>query len=103
MEPNYSYHTDDSPCWVFICRGNEEEHRLQIGFSRTLPQMLAQSIGKSLLYYRQFPSLDDGLAHKLLLKNLSGDSLLQRILRTNAQLKNLLQEFRLPDENGSGQ
>ncbi|MDH6344301.1 hypothetical protein M2480_003188 [Parabacteroides sp. PFB2-12] len=99
MEVDCAYYNEASPCWVFIYREDEKAYRLQIGFSRGLPQMLAQSIGKTLLYYRQFPSTDDGLAHKLLLENLSSDSLHQRILRTNAQLNNLLQEFRLPDVN----
>ncbi|MDF9831572.1 hypothetical protein [Parabacteroides sp. PF5-6] len=79
-------------CWVYIVK--ESEAAIQIGYSPSLPRMLAGSRGKALLYYRQFPHPVDGVAHKLYLENLSAENITRFIGHYNACGTNLLEEFR---------
>ncbi|WP_277466947.1 hypothetical protein [Parabacteroides sp. PF5-6] len=81
----------DSFCWVYIVKENKETE--EIGYSPSLPRMLAICRGKHLTYYRQFSHPVDGVAHKLYLQNLSAESLMHFVSYYNADGSNLLEEF----------
>lgn len=84
---------DNQPCWVSVYARREQCAHYCIGFDLTLPQMLARQPEMRLLYYRQFVNLADGLAHKLLLEQLSADSIDSLIARYNSTHSDLYNEF----------
>jgi len=93
--------TSDFPgndfCWVYILKESESEETWLIGYSPSLPRMLACSRGKQLFYYRQFAYPVDGLSHKLFLETLSPESITRFILQHNPTGTNLLEEFDCTD------
>ena len=83
-----------TPCWVYISEKKKSAGLLQVGYCRTLPIMLTHTAEDNLLYYRQFSTLGDGLGHKLLLEDLSTDSLYLTIRSVcRGKLKEVKQNF----------
>ena len=84
---------DCRPCWVYVSEAKSGAGQLQVGYSRTLPGMLAGTGEHRLLYYRQFSTISDGLGHKLLLEELSTESLLLTIRVVNPAMNDLHTDF----------
>lgn len=82
-----------TPCWVYVSEKKNPAGQLRVGYCRTLPVMLAHTAEDSLLYYRQFSTLSDGLGHKLLLEELSSQSLYLTIQSINPEMRDLHDDF----------
>ncbi|MDF9828900.1 hypothetical protein [Parabacteroides sp. PF5-6] len=82
-----------TPCWVYIAEKEKSAEGLQVGFCRSLPVMLERTGHDKLLYYRQFSTPTDALGHKLLLEELSGESLQLTISSINPEMRDLHNDF----------
>lgn len=82
-------------CWVYIIRVSEVGDKLQVAIAPDLPRMLRDSARHQIVYYRQFSTTLDAVAHKLLLTSLENDSLQELIRSVNPEMRNLQQEFRI--------
>lgn len=80
-------------CWVYILRQRQKPDTVRITFSLKAKEMLQQGDLADLVYYRQFTQVAEALAHKLLLENLSIDSLYSYIQHINPEMKDLNTDF----------
>ena len=81
-------------CWVYILQQKQAPKALRIAFAMTAKEMLHQTSPAELLYYRQFTQVSEAMGHKLLLENLSADSLYSCIQHLNPLMRDLNEEFR---------
>lgn len=82
-------------CWIYIARECKPPQQFHIGAAIDLPQLLNDNAQKVLLYYRQFPNVLDGLAHKLLLAEMNRTSLTQLIRGMNPEMRDLNNDFKI--------
>ncbi|MDH6342342.1 hypothetical protein M2480_001660 [Parabacteroides sp. PFB2-12] len=82
-------------CWVYIDREKGADNPLYIRYAETFSQVLQESGGHELLYFEQFDSLDEGLAHKQLLNKLSNRILQHTISYYNPAFRDLHEDFLL--------
>ncbi|MDH6313598.1 hypothetical protein M2137_002388 [Parabacteroides sp. PFB2-10] len=82
-------------CWVYIDREKGTDHPLCIRSAETFSQVLQESDGCELLYFEQFNSTDEGLAHKQLLNTLSSKGLYHTIRYYNPTFRDLHEDFSL--------
>lgn len=80
-------------CWVYILQQRQASGAMRITFALTAKEMLREAEYAELVYYRQFTQVAEAMGHKLLLENLSPDSLYSYITQTNPEMKNLNEEF----------
>lgn len=81
-------------CWVYILREKPEAKGMEIAYALSLKDLLHHARNANLLYYRQFNQVSEAMGHKLLLENLSPDSLYSYITRMNPEMRDLCEEFR---------
>lgn len=75
-------------CWVYITRKAEGNSR-QIKYTVDLNSKLHGIQDAALIYYRSFDNVMDALGHKLLLENLSTQSVDCIIRKTNPRMQDL--------------
>ena len=75
-------------CWVYILLDTETKKQ-QIEYTINLSGKLHHSPNTALIYYRLFDNVLDALAHKLLLEELSPQSVESIIRKTNPDFQNL--------------
>ncbi|WP_277465450.1 hypothetical protein [Parabacteroides sp. PF5-6] len=80
-------------CWIYILRQRQTPGTMRITFSLMAKEMLQHAPQADLLYYRQFTQVAEALAHKLLLENLSTNSLYSYIQHINPEMKDLNTDF----------
>lgn len=91
----FSHFQKDDFCWVYVTRNIQPDQELHIGIAANLPALLIESKDKEILYFRQFASTLDALAHKLLLTNVSSETLYRMIRENNPSLRNLSEDFKI--------
>lgn len=79
-------------CWVYIIRNTDGKGR-QIKYTVNLNGRLHRLQNADLIYYRLFDNVLDALAHKLLLEELSPQSVDSIIRKTNPEFQNLKPQF----------
>ncbi|MDL2209065.1 hypothetical protein LJB97_05530 [Parabacteroides sp. OttesenSCG-928-O15] len=89
MECGHNY------CWVYVEREKGADNPLYIRYANTFSQVLQESGDHELLYFEQFNSIDEGLAHKQLLKKLSNKGLHHTIRYYNPAFRDLHEDFSL--------
>ncbi|MDL2255820.1 hypothetical protein LJC38_04465 [Parabacteroides sp. OttesenSCG-928-K15] len=80
-------------CWVYVTRDPQVGNRLQAAIASDLPQLLQSSTNREILYYRQFCTTLDALAHKLLLTSVESDTLYDIIRNMNPTTQDLRKDF----------
>jgi len=80
-------------CWVYILQKKEETKNPEIAYTISFKDLLRQCRDAELLYYRQFNQMTEAMGHKLLLENLSADSLYVYITQMNPEMTDLSKDF----------
>ncbi|MDL2208658.1 hypothetical protein LJB97_03455 [Parabacteroides sp. OttesenSCG-928-O15] len=88
----------NDPCWVYIIRDPKAENRLQAALAANLPQLLRDSADREIIYYRQFVTTLDAVAHKLLLSTVETDTLYDIIRNMNPTIYNLRKDFEIHED-----
>lgn len=79
-------------CWIYIYM-NDATSTFSIRYADAVPRMLKELGDQSLLFYRQFPYISDGLGYKLILENMDAYALQHTIHRFNPELRDLKEDF----------
>ncbi|MDL2244796.1 hypothetical protein LJC54_04750 [Parabacteroides sp. OttesenSCG-928-J18] len=80
-------------CWIYITRDPQAGNKLQVAMAIDLPQLLRESSGREVIYYRQFSTTLDAIAHKLLLMNVENETLYYIIRQMNPAMQDLRKDF----------
>jgi len=88
-------------CWVYITCERLPSPLFHIGAAMDLPQLLNENSERELLYYRQFPNMLDGMAHKLLLAKMNEESLKLLIRGMNPGMRDLNKDFNTHNSSGN--
>ncbi|MDF9831604.1 hypothetical protein [Parabacteroides sp. PF5-6] len=79
-------------CWIYIYM-EPTDLKPRIRYADEVPRMLHELGDRFLLFYRQFPYLNDGLGYKLVLENMDKELLRHTIRRFNPEMRDLKEDF----------
>ena len=89
MHKNIPYR-DQFFCWVCLI---QQLSGYEVSFVLNLSKIFWLDEPTRLVYFRRFDNLIDGIGHKLLLENISEQSLRRLITKNNPDNRNLIQEI----------